>query len=195
MRGAPARGTDAKVLASVILAARNAAPTIEAQLEELARQTFRGSWELVFVDDGSHDATPEVVEAWRDRLPALRTLAAPGPSTAGRPERTVTRARNHAVAHSSGELLLFCDADDVVGDAWVERMVDGLRTHPAVGGQIERERLSSAVALDVRPSKGPRLLDGGGPCRRARSTQIRTPSAAYHLTSPADAEGGTRCQS
>jgi glycosyltransferase involved in cell wall biosynthesis len=152
---------DASVLVSVILAARDAAATIDAQLEALARQTFADPWELMFVDDGSRDATPEVVGAWRDRIPALRMLAAPGPRTPRRRERTVSRARNHAVAHSSGELLLFCDADDVVADNWIERMAEGLRAHPAVGGQIERERLSSDIALVVRPSKGPSLLDGG----------------------------------
>ncbi|HEV7806420.1 MAG TPA: glycosyltransferase [Solirubrobacteraceae bacterium] len=160
--------TPASALVSVILAARNAASTIGAQLEALAGQTYDGSWELVFIDDGSQDRTRVIVEDWRERLPRLLSLVSPcrvaptAPARRGRGlERTVSTARNHGVAHSGGDLLLFCDADDVVDPAWIEHLVDGLLEHPAVGGQIERERLSTLTALAVRPPKGSRLLDGG----------------------------------
>jgi glycosyltransferase involved in cell wall biosynthesis len=154
-------------LVSVILAAKDAADTIDAQLEALAGQTYAGPWELVFVDDGSSDETLAIVGAWRERLPHVRALSVPrrvcSTSSRRRParrERTVTRARNRAVEHSHGELLLFCDADDIVGEAWIERMVDGLRRYPAVGGRIERWRLNDQTAVAVRPPKGDQLLDG-----------------------------------
>ncbi|MEA2182308.1 MAG: hypothetical protein QOF69_1493 [Solirubrobacteraceae bacterium] len=74
--------------------------------------------------------------------------------------RTSTEPTLSLHASSGGELLLFCDADDIVGEAWIERMVDGLRRYPAAGGRIERWRRNDQTAVAVRPPKGDQLLDG-----------------------------------
>jgi cellulose synthase/poly-beta-1,6-N-acetylglucosamine synthase-like glycosyltransferase len=160
--------SDSHPAVSVVLAARNAAETIAAQLEALAGQTYAGPYELVFVDDGSCDATPVIVDAWKGRLPDVRTVTIgqrQAAGTAGRPlvprQRTAHLARNVGVRHSRGELLLFCDADDVVDREWIQRMVAGLQRYPAVGGRIERALLNDEAALAARPGRPDGLSDGG----------------------------------
>ncbi|MDX6536902.1 MAG: hypothetical protein QOD37_1243 [Gaiellales bacterium] len=143
---------------SVVLAARDSAQTISAQLEALAGQTYAGPWELVVVDDGSSDETLTIARAWERRLPALRAIARARNHDV---LHGCGRARNDGVRHSRGELLLFCDADDIADREWIERMVDGLRRYPAVGGRIERRLLNDDAALAARPERRVGLLDGG----------------------------------
>ena len=104
-----------QVQVSVLIPVLNASGVLPDQLEALTRQTFDGSWEVVIADNGSTDGLREVARAFESRLPALRVVRAdgrPGPS----------HARNIAAREAAGELLLFCDADDVVSPGWIEAM-------------------------------------------------------------------------
>src|SRR5688500_9296124 len=98
--------------ASVVVPVRDGAATIGEQLAALAQQDFPGSWEVVVADNGSRDGTADVVRSFRDRLPGLRLVdasARPGAS----------HARNAGAAAATGEVLAFCDADDVVDPGWL----------------------------------------------------------------------------
>jgi glycosyltransferase involved in cell wall biosynthesis len=131
---------------SVIIPARNAAATIDAQLAALSRQSYDGWWEVIVVDNGSDDATAVVAKAWRPRLPNLRVIDASDESRPG-------YARNMGCRASRGELLLFCDADDVVDDDWVTALTKGLVDYSAVGGRIDRLALNEATVLAWRPAR------------------------------------------
>ena len=131
---------------SVIIPARDTAATIGAQLEALSRQTYDGWWEVIVVDNGSRDATAAVARSWARRIPRLRVIDASGPRCPG-------YARNAGCGASRGELLLFCDADDIVGTEWVAALVKGLRNYPAVGGRIDRAGLNDPALLAWRPSR------------------------------------------
>ncbi|WP_432000203.1 glycosyltransferase [Streptomyces sioyaensis] len=135
-------------LVSVVLPARNAAATLGRQLEALAGQDYTGPWEVIVVDDGSQDGTGEVAAAYRPRLPRLHVVRTRGPGGGG-----VNRARNTGCRHSAGDVLVFCDADDVVAPGWLAAMEEALRRSPAVGGALERVSLNDSVALAARPPK------------------------------------------
>lgn len=117
--------TSAEVDVSVIIPAYNAAATIAEQLQALARQRVDFPWEIVVGDNGSTDATAEVVRSWSDRLP-VRVVDASA-------RRGASAARNIAVAHARGAYLAFCDADDMVADDWLQRMHDALSRDEFVG--------------------------------------------------------------
>ena len=46
------------------------------------------------------------------------------------------------MAAAQGELIAFCDADDVVGERWLAAVGGALRTHPFVTGPVDHERLN-----------------------------------------------------
>ena len=135
---------------SVVIPARNAATTLPEQLEALAAQTTTMPFEVVVVDNASTDWTAELVEYWRDKIPGLRRVA--------EPLRGVNHARNAGIRATTSDLILFCDADDVVDRGWIDAMVTALASRDLVGGRLEYERLNSPAAL--RDTAG-RVLSNG----------------------------------
>ena len=86
---------------SVVMPAYNAAWCIGAAASAVLWQTYR-DLELVVVDDGSTDGTADVVGALHGPVRLVRQ------ENAG-----VAAARNRGIEAASGELIAFCDADDL----------------------------------------------------------------------------------
>jgi glycosyltransferase involved in cell wall biosynthesis len=123
---------------SVIMAAYNAADTISDQLAALEAQTFEGDWEIIVADNASTDWTARVVHEWRARFPRVHLVEA-------REQRGPGYARNVAIAQSHGDLIAFCDADDIVDPRWLEELVEAARHYDAVGGRMTTERLKDPL--------------------------------------------------
>ena len=121
---------------SVIIPCLNAEKTIEVQLEALSRQQWHGGWEVVVADNGSTDATREVVARFYGRLPDLRVVDASA-------RRGAAHARNRAVQASLGDALAFCDADDEVGTGWLMAIGNALTRHDFVASRMDVEKLNS----------------------------------------------------
>lgn len=120
--------------ASVIIPAYNAAGTIAAQLEALCEQRGAPAFEVIVVANRCTDDTVRISETFRGRLD-LSVLQADDKGSAA-------YARNRGASQARAPLLLFCDADDRVGETWVAGMVDALGSGQAdiVGGLIEVNR-------------------------------------------------------
>lgn len=132
---------------SVVIAVRDAAPTLPAQLDALLAQPGAGPWELVVADNGSTDGSQAIVRerAVRDdRVRLVDASAVAGPA----------HARNAGAAEARGAALAFCDADDVVGEHWVAAMGTALREHEFVTGPLELGRLNPEWLAGVRGSTG-----------------------------------------
>ena len=61
---------------SVLLPCYNASGTLGEALDSLARQTF-SDFEIIAVEDGSTDATPEILHGWANEDARLRTICQP----------------------------------------------------------------------------------------------------------------------
>lgn len=139
--------------ASVIVCVRNGASTIGAQLAALVEQETAQSWEVVVVDNGSTDHTTAVVEQWRSRLPRLRVVSAD--------ERTgLAYARNVGATAAEGQVLAFCDADDIADRGWLAALMAGAQNADLVGGRLELELLNDEI---TRYWRGMSLQDIGRP--------------------------------
>lgn len=128
---------------SVVIAAYDAAGTLPAQLEALAAQRTTCRWEVVLADNGSHDGTVAAALALADRLPALRVVDASSRRGAG-------AARNAGARVARGRSLVFCDADDVVAEGWLEAMHQALGRGPFVAGRLDASRLNSPAVVASR---------------------------------------------
>lgn len=91
---------------SIIVPVYNASERLESCLDSLLAQEFR-DFELILVDDGSTDRSPEICRRYRDREPDRITFLTG-------PNRGVSAARNRGLDLARGGWILFCDADDRV---------------------------------------------------------------------------------
>ncbi|MCA1726853.1 MAG: glycosyltransferase family 2 protein [Actinobacteria bacterium] len=89
---------------TVVIPTYNRAPSLDALLASLAAQRDADEFDVVVVDDGSADDTPEVAARWADGPFELAYLR-PG-------HRGPAGARNEGLRHARGELVLFVDDDE-----------------------------------------------------------------------------------
>jgi teichuronic acid biosynthesis glycosyltransferase TuaG len=91
---------------SVIIAAYEAAGTIDRALRSIAAQSLKPS-EVVVVDDGSTDGTASAAGACANEMNGIRLRVFRGEQNLG-----AGAARNRAIEESTGPTLAFLDADD-----------------------------------------------------------------------------------
>jgi glycosyltransferase involved in cell wall biosynthesis len=137
-------------LVSILLATRNGARFLPDALRGIDAQTYR-LIELLAVDDGSTDATREILRAFAADRPWVRLLRAEGVGPA--------RARAIGFEASRGALLAIHDDDDVSRPDRIERQVAYLRAHPRTGvvgsaAQIIDERGTVIAPYPVPLSEG-----------------------------------------
>lgn len=114
---------------SVIIAAYNEADCIGTCLESLLDQTHP-SYEVVVVDDGSTDDTPKIAERFGVRV--LRgTHRGPGV------------ARNIAVPRTSGDILVFVDADMSFDREFLEKLTEPIKRNGVVGTFTKEEYVAN----------------------------------------------------
>ena len=89
---------------SVIIPVYNAEKYIEAPLESLLAQSYR-ELEIIAVDDGSSDSTPDILGAVASRDERVRVVRLENGGA--------SRARNVGLDIASGEYIGFADADDL----------------------------------------------------------------------------------
>ncbi len=112
-------------LVSVIVPVRNRPILLREAVNSVRSQTY-DRWELIVVEDGSEDETPEVARAIAAEVPErVRVLSGPGRGPG--PAREVGRA----VAR--GEFVQYLDSDDLLLPRKLELQVRGLRADSLAG--------------------------------------------------------------
>ncbi len=90
---------------SVVMPAYNAARTIEETIRSVFGQTYT-DWELLVIEDGSTDATPQIVSRLAAEDTRLRVLR-------NETNRGAAGSRNRGVEEARGEWVAFLDSDDL----------------------------------------------------------------------------------
>ena len=104
---------------SVVICAYNAAATIEDCLSSLQRLRYP-NYEVIVVNDGSRDATPEIARRYPFQLITV-------------PNGGLSAARNLGLHAATGEIVAYTDADVRVDEDWLSFLVQPFMTSDAVG--------------------------------------------------------------
>lgn len=110
-------------LISVAMPCHNAAPYVEEAVASVLGQSYP-QVELIAVDDGSTDGSPDILQRLAAEHPTRITLDfqnRSGPFA----------ARNRALVHANGNYIAFLDADDAWHPDALRQMHDALETVPA----------------------------------------------------------------
>ena len=113
---------------SVLIPARDEESTLPHLLAALSQQHFQPH-EVIVIDDHSSDRTAAVAKEWAAALP-LSVIQPPALAAGwcGKPW-----ALHHGVAASSGDVLVFLDADTEPGPEFLDRL---LAMHQQLGGLV-----------------------------------------------------------
>jgi len=126
---------------SILMAVHNESRFLKSTLASLQRQTLT-DWELIVVDDGSEDATPQILAEAAHRDRRLNVLS---PGRVG-----LVEALNLGLQACRGELLARMDGDDICHPERLSRQVAAMTSDPAL----------DLVATRIRHFPRPTLTDG-----------------------------------
>jgi Glycosyl transferase family 2 len=137
---------------SVIIPAYNAAEFVAETIDSALAQTYR-DFEVVAVDDGSTDATAEILATYGSAITVLQ-----------QPNGGPAAARNCALRAARGALVAPLDADDSWEDSFLSLMVERLDSAPPSvvgvfagwvaidrgGSEIPNQRIVRRAPVDLR---------------------------------------------
>ncbi len=138
-----ARPRSAPTKVSVVMPVYNNEAELPEQLTSLAAQTYRGDWEIVVADNGSTDGTRAVAESFAASTGRLRVIDASA-------RRGGSAARNLGASVADGDLLCFCDGDDVLVPEWLDELVKAAAANDFVGGRLDVDALTPEHARGWR---------------------------------------------
>ncbi|MBS4760841.1 MAG: glycosyltransferase family 2 protein [Clostridium sp.] len=105
--------SDSKV--SIIMPVFNAEKFLEKSIESLIKQTYRNI-EVLCIDDGSSDSSLAILNTFAQKDSRIKVFSQENSGPAF--------SRNKGLDNSSGDYIMFCDADDWYEDNMVELMVN-----------------------------------------------------------------------
>ena len=137
-------------LVSVVIPARNAADGLRYALPAILAQEYAGSIEIVVADGSDTEETNELI---RQCFPTVQIVP--------NPERTISTGINRALARSTGEIVIRCDAYAVLPPHYVRRAVETLIRTGAhnVGG---RQHTVGYTFMERAAALGQSILLGVG---------------------------------
>ena len=137
---------------SVLMPVRDGARWLDEAIASLQNQILP-DFELIVVDDGSADESPNIMRAHARSDPRIRMI---------HQERLgLVAALNRGIAESRGQLIARMDADDRAHPQRLQRQSEYLRNHTEVGllgSWADRIDEQGAVVGSLKPPTGPEQL-------------------------------------
>lgn len=133
---------------SVIIPTYNRALLVQDAIESVLHQTYP-DFEIIVIDDGSTDATQDVLEAYHARMKYLRIPHSGNPAT----------VRNTGLSVAEGEYAAFLDSDDQWLPSKLERQIPFLESDPEIGlvcsnAFVKYQGQDAEEQLYLRPDQG-----------------------------------------
>ncbi len=112
-------------LISVIMPVYNGERFLAEAIDSILAQTYT-DFELLIVDDGSQDSSPEIARSYQERDKRIRVIQL---------ERNMgsADARNQGIAEANGDFIATMDCDDVSLPERFQKQVDFLQSNPEIG--------------------------------------------------------------
>jgi len=129
---------------SIIIPSYNEELRLPATLDRVAAylQTYRGTGEVLVVDDGSKDGTAAVAEYFRIKIPTLRVVS-----------NGVNRGKGYSVRHgmqeARGKIVLFTDADLSAPIEEAGKLIEALENNDVAIGSRAMDR--SLISVHESP--------------------------------------------
>lgn len=150
-------------LVSIVLPVYNGSDYVRESIDSVLGQTFH-DLELIAVDDGSTDATPQILDEYARQDPRVRVIH--------QANQRLPTALNTGFRAAKGEFLTWTSADNRLKPDYLARMVDCLRRHP--------EWDMAYANMDIMGDDGQPLLKSGW------YSGYQTPPGSEHIALPAD---------
>lgn len=91
---------------SIIIPFFNAGNLLEKLLKNLISQNTNNYFEIILINDGSKDESSQIAKLYSQNYPYIKLF--------NQSNKGVSVARNNGLKHSTGEYILFIDADDTI---------------------------------------------------------------------------------
>ncbi|MCL1467396.1 glycosyltransferase family 2 protein [Argonema galeatum] len=128
---------DKQLFISVIIPVYNGEKYLAEAIQNIKNQDYK-PLEIIVIDDGSTDGTPEVAAEFKDCIRYVYQQNS-GPAA----------ARNHGIRIANGDVIAFLDVDDLWSDDKLKLQADYLANNPSVEivqGLIQQMKLSEPTA-------------------------------------------------
>ncbi len=135
------RVEDFEPTVSVIVAARNEEQYIQSCIESLSKIDYPSAkLEIIIVNDGSTDRTAEIVESYTLANTSIKMITT---SKGTGNLRGKANALSQGIGVSSGEILMFTDADCIMPQSWVKETVQYFKDNVGIVGGFTLLKTSS----------------------------------------------------
>ena len=109
---------------SVVMPVYNRSDLVERAINTILYQTFQ-DFEFIIVDDGSTDATPDILKKYAKQDPRVRIIT--NPKNCG-----IACARNRGNDAAKGKYIVVMDSDDIVYPKLIEAEYDYMEKNPHI---------------------------------------------------------------
>lgn len=133
---------------SIIVPCYNCEETLQITINSLLTQTD-GVFEIILVDDGSTDSTPQICDAIAIREESVITIHQSNMGLMG--------AWKRGVIESRGDYIVFCDSDDYIEEDFIDRVgriIDNYYPDLIVCGMIHEYPNGDTMLLSNRIQEG-----------------------------------------
>lgn len=138
-----------KILVSVILASYNHAAYVEKAVRSVLDQDA-GVMELIVVDDGSSDATPDIVARINDPRVSLIRLE----------ENRRFHPRNTGLKQAKGKYVAFQNSDDLWKEGKIKKQLEILENDPGLSACFTGVEIIDKKGAIIKNSRASRIFSG-----------------------------------
>lgn len=138
---------------SIVTPMYNGGRFVAQTIESVLAQTYP-HWEMLIVDDGSKDDSPETVGAYSARDPRIKLIRQPNSGSAA--------ARNNALRRARGRYICFLDADDLWDPEFLARQIAFIQEKAAGLVYASYRRINECGDEILRPFIVPERVDYKG---------------------------------